>query len=200
MPSTLIDIITRDCGAEAYTDYAEFQVTDPDVIVSAARQTLDSIPPSFGSCVMVSAGFTAILKSQGIPAVVVLGDLLINGQYAFECRGNIPGATYEGEFVDAKWDGHAWVMLAGVLCDLSIFRSAYATKTPSNLKTFISQQFGEGKGALMCPHDSLPVGMEFVPKFALNDDQILGILDGLSRQHLRLSDEIRGGIPGCVGS
>lgn len=49
-------------------------------------------------------------------------DLLINGQYAFECRGNIPGATYEGEFVDAKWDGHAWVILAGVLCDLSIFR------------------------------------------------------------------------------
>ena len=75
-------------------------------------------------------------------------------------------------------------MLAGVLCDLSIFRSAYATNTPSNLKTFISQQFGEGKGALMCPHDSLPVGMEFVPKFALNDDQILGILDGLSKQAL----------------
>ena len=184
VPSTLIDIITRDCGAEAYTDYAEFQITDPDVIVSAARQTLDSIPPSFGSCVMVSAGFTAILKSKGIPAVVVLGDLLINGQYAFECRGNIPGATYEGEFVEAKWDGHAWVMLAGVLCDLSIFRSAYATKTPSNLKTFISQQFGEGKGALMCPHNSLPVGIEFVPKFALNDAQILGILDGLSRQAL----------------
>lgn len=36
----------------------------------------------------------------------------------------------------------------------------------------------------MCPHDSLPVGMEFVPKFALNDDQILGVLDGLSRQAL----------------
>jgi hypothetical protein len=56
---------------------------------------------------MVSAGFTAILKSQGIPAVVVLGDLLINGQYAFECRGNIPGQPTR-EFVDAKWDGHAW--------------------------------------------------------------------------------------------
>ncbi|WP_339231405.1 hypothetical protein MHH62_16445 [Pseudomonas sp. FSL L8-0168] len=99
MPSTLIDIITRDRGAQGYTDYADFQITDPNVIVSAAKQTLDSIPPSFGSCVMVSAGFTAILKSKGIPAVVVLGDLLINGQYAFECLGNIPGATYEGEFV-----------------------------------------------------------------------------------------------------
>lgn len=139
---------------------------------------------------MVSAGFTAILKSKGIPAVVVLGDLLINGQCAFECRGNIPGATYEGEFMEAKWDGHSWVMLAGVLCDLSIFRSAYATKTPINLKTFISQQFGEGKGALMCPHDSLPAGMESVPRFALNDIQILGILDGDSSWHSQLSREL----------
>ncbi|MGY3301808.1 hypothetical protein ACVK1X_001086 [Pseudomonas sp. PvR086] len=159
MPSTLVDIIIRDRGAEAYSDYAGFQITDPDVIVSAARQTLESIPPSFGSCVMVSAGFTAILKSQKIPAVVVLGELLINGQYAFECRGNIPGATYEGEFVDAKWDGHAWVMLAGVLCDLSIFRSAYATKTPSNLKTFISQQFGEGNACRHAQRSTVPSGL-----------------------------------------
>lgn len=92
--------------------------------------------------------------------------------------------------MEAKWDGHAWVMLAGVLCDLSIFRSAYATKTPSNLKTFISQQFGEGKGALMCPHDSLPAGMESVPRFALNDIQILGILDGDSSGHSQLSREL----------
>jgi hypothetical protein len=48
--------------------------------------------------------------------------------------GSIPGATYEGEFVEAKWDGHAWVMLAGVLFDLSYSRSAYATKTPSNFE------------------------------------------------------------------
>lgn len=67
VPSTLVDIIIRDRGAQAYTDYAEFQITDPDVIVSAARQTLDSIPPSFGSCVMVSAGFTAFSNLKGYP-------------------------------------------------------------------------------------------------------------------------------------
>lgn len=60
-----------------------------------------------------------------------------------------PLASYEGEIVEATWDGYAWVMLARALCALSIFRSAYATKTPSNLKTFISEQFGESKGALM---------------------------------------------------
>lgn len=49
-------------------------------------------------------------------------------------EGVSPGATDGGEFVEAKWDGHAWVMLEGVLCDLSIFQSGCATKTPSNLK------------------------------------------------------------------
>jgi len=106
MPSILRDIITRDLDAVAYAEYAQFKITAPDIIVGAARQTLDSIPTVFGSCVMINAGFAAILKSQGIPAVVILGDLLINDQFAFECRGNIPGATYEEELVEATWDAN----------------------------------------------------------------------------------------------
>ncbi|MCY1377447.1 hypothetical protein D9M69_650210 [compost metagenome] len=73
-------------------------------------------------------------------------------------------------------------MLGDVICDLSIFRSAYATQQPSNLKAFIARHFGAGKGALMCAPDSLPPGMEFVPQFALKDDQIYGLLEGLSYQ------------------
>lgn len=182
MDYALQEIITRDRGEEAYAEYEGFQIVDTNVIVQAARQTLDAIPPSFGSCVMVSAGFAAILDSLGVPAVVVLGDLKVDGRFAFECRGNIPGATYDGEVVEATWDGHAWVMVDNVICDLSIFRSAYNTPKPSHLQTFINRHFGEGKGALLCPPGTLPQGMEFVPKYALTDDQICGILDGLSRQ------------------
>jgi hypothetical protein len=130
---------------------------------------------------MVSAGLVAALKSQNVSAVVILGDLLVNGKYAFLCQGNLPGATYEGEFVNATWDGHAWVMIDSVICDLSIFRTAYALEHQSNLKAFMAQ-FGEGKGALMCAPGSLPPGMEFIPKFALTDDQIYGVLEGLSHQ------------------
>lgn len=183
MTMTLLqDIITRDRGAEAYTEYAAYQITSPDVIVETARRTLVSISPAFGSCVMISAGFVAALKSQGVPAVVILGDLLIDGDYAFKCRGNIPGATYDGEVVNATWDGHAWVLIGDVICDLSIFRTAYAIQQPSRLKAFITRHFGAGKGALMCAPDSLPPGMEFVPQFALKDDQIFGLLEGLSYQ------------------
>lgn len=182
MACTLQKIITRDRGEEAYAEYANFQIADTDVIIQAARQTLDAIPPSFGSCVMMSAGFAAILNSLGVPAVVILGDLKVDGCFAFECRGNIPAATYDGEVVEATWDGHAWVMVDNVICDLSIFRSAYNTPQPSHLQIFINRHFGEGKGALLCPPGTLPHGMEFVPKYALTDNQICGILDGLSKQ------------------
>lgn len=73
-------------------------------------------------------------------------------------------------------------MIGDILCDLSIFRSAYATDRPNILKSFVAQYFGEGKGALLCPVENIPSGMEFVPKYALNDEQIWGLLDGLSRQ------------------
>ncbi len=104
----LQEIITRDRGADAYSEYASYRLTSSDVLVETAKRTLASVPSSFGSCVMISAGLVAALKSQCICAVVILGDLLINGKYVFQCRENLPSPTYEGEFVNATWDGHAW--------------------------------------------------------------------------------------------
>lgn len=182
MAVTLQEIITRDRGLDAYREYAQCEISDINVVAQAARQTLGMIQPSLGSCVMVSAGFVAILKSVGIEAVVILGDLKIDGRFIFECRGNIPGASYDGEVVNATWDGHAWVVIGDLVCDLSIFRTAYALPHPSLLKSFINHHFSDGRGALLCPPGAIPQGMEFVPKYVLNDDQIHGILEGLSRQ------------------
>jgi len=79
-------------------------------------------------------------------------------------------------------DGHAWVMIGDCLCDLSIFRTAYGLAQPNHLSSYILEHFGTAKGAFMCYPHQMPVGMEFVPKFALNDDQIYGLLEGLSHQ------------------
>ena len=182
MAATLQEVIIRDRGQEAYREYAQCEISDINVVARVAMQTLEMIQPSLGSCVMVSAGFVAILKSVGIEAVVILGDLKIDGRFIFECRGNIPGASYDGEVLNATWDGHAWVVIGDLVCDLSIFRTAYALPHPSLLKSFINHHFGDGRGALLCPPGTIPQGMEFVPKYALSDDQIHGILEGLSRQ------------------
>ncbi|MCB4796116.1 hypothetical protein LGR51_16580 [Pseudomonas sp. NP21570] len=99
----LQNIIIRDLGQEAYEDYSRQQITNPDVIAAAAKGTLSSIPPMPGHCVMISAGFVAALRASGVTAFVILGDLLINGKYAFRCYHNLPNPTHDDELVDATW-------------------------------------------------------------------------------------------------
>lgn len=183
MSTTLLrDIIIRDLGQEAYEEYANQQITNPDVITETAKSTLFSIPPMPGHCVMISAGFVAALRASGVTAVVILGDLLINGRHAFRCYNNLPSPTHDDELVNASWDGHAWVMIGDCLCDLSIFRTAYGLQQPNHLSAYILEYFGTGKGAFMSYPHQMPIGMEFVPRFALNDHQIYGLLEGLSHQ------------------
>lgn len=132
---------------------------------------------------MISAGFVAALKSYySIPAIAVIGDLYINGTPVFKCKKNIPTPSRDNPTIREHWDGHCWVEVGGYICDLSLFRSAYALKGPSLLKNFIINNFGEGKGAILLPLNNLPQGMDFIPKYVLNESQISGILSGLAEQ------------------
>lgn len=80
-------------------------------------------------------------------------------------------------------------MIGESTCDLSIFRTVYDLAQPNRLSGYILKHFGADKGAFMCYPNQLPPGMEFVPKFALTDDQIHGLLDVLSYQARALQQE-----------
>ena len=179
---SLHHIIRRDLGTELFEEFNSYLIQDAELIIEIAKAILESIPATFGSCVMVSAGFTAALRSQGIPSVVILGDLIIEGKYAFKCSGNLPRPRYEAEIINKKWDGHAWVVIGELIFDLSVFRSAYALQHPSHLKTYVLKHFGSGKGAIMSTAENLPSGIKFVPHHALDDEQIFCILEGLPLQ------------------
>lgn len=180
---TLEEIIRRDRGDELFKLYALNANFTDSKLVDTVRKTLNTIPPSFGACVMISAGLVAALEVvHGISAVAIAGDLKVNGHHIFKCNKNISIPTQNDEIIQETWDGHCWVEVNGTICDLSIFRSAYEIQRPSILKTFILSNFGEGKGALLSPIESLPSGLEYIPKYALNDHQISTVLSGLSAQ------------------
>ena len=144
------------------------------------RNMLASVEPQFGSCVMLSGAFVVALSVHySIPAIAVVGDLMIHGKPVFKCNGNIPMPEKNNEILNTTWDGHCWVEIGGVICDLSIFRSAYNINRPSLLSTFITSEFGEGKGAILSAPEALPYGMEYVPKHVLNDKQLEAIIGGL---------------------
>lgn len=176
-------IIRRDRGDESFHLYDSCQDASIEELADTIKNILDSIPPSFGSCVMVSAGLVAALKIvHGIHAIAVVGDLRVNGVDIFKCKSNIPIPSEEGEVICGKWDGHCWVELDGTIFDLSVFRSAYAVESPRILKDFMLSGFGEDKGAVVFPINSLPNGLEYTPKYVLNDVQISCLLGGLSAQ------------------
>lgn len=177
------DIVHRDISSIAYDEYSSFTLNSTDEVAEIITTTLASIPPAFGTCVMMSAGLVAALRAHSIPAIAVLGDLIIEDISVFKCSGNLPSPSYEGEVINANWDGHCWVEIAGMICDISVFRSAYSTNSPNLLKNFVLEQFGTGKGALLSYPGQLPRGMKFNPKYALDDPQIRCILEGLSMQH-----------------
>lgn len=177
------DIVQRDISPEAYDEYSSYTLSSPDELAEIVTTTLASIPPAFGTCVMMSAGLVAALRAHSIPAIAVLGDLVVEDIAVFKCSENLPSPSYEGEVINANWDGHCWVEIAGMICDISVFRSAYTTQGSSLLKKFVIEQFGTGKGALLSYPDQLPRGMKFNPKHVLNDPQIGFILEGLSMQH-----------------
>lgn len=184
VPSNILEyIIRRDRGDESFQLYASNTNFTVEKLADTVRKTLNSIPLSFGSCVMISSGLVAALEVEhDISAVAVVGDLKVNGLNIFKCKKNVPMPTGNDEIIQETWDGHCWVEINGIICDLSIFRSAYAIQSSSVLKAFILNNFGEGRGALLSPAESLPSGLKYVPKYALNDHQISGALGGLSAQ------------------
>lgn len=176
------EIVCRDRSLEEWEHYSSYQCPSPEVLKEPMQMMLASVQPAFGSCVMLSGAFViALAVHYSIPAIAVVGDLKILGNTVFKCNGNVP--IPEGdEILNYSWDGHCWVEIGGVICDLSIFRSAYNTNRPSLLKQYITSQFGSGKGAVLSAPEDLPTGMEYVPKYVLNDKQLSAIINGLAYQ------------------
>jgi hypothetical protein len=57
---------------------------------------------------------------------------------------------------------------------------ADAIDSPSVLNQFIMNKFGQGRGALLSPVGQLQtIGMDYIPKYVLNDAQINGLVAGL---------------------
>jgi hypothetical protein len=160
--------------------YSRYSLSSPQILAETAREILAMAPPLFGAFAMLSAGWASLLRSCGIPAIAVAGDLNICGTKVFKCNRNLPVAGNSGKAIIKSWDGHCWIEIDGCVGDLSIFRTAYAIKAPSVLNQFIVNKFGQGRGMLLSPTGQLQtMGMDYVPKYVLNDAQINGLVAGL---------------------
>ena len=181
---TLKQLITLAYNIKEAENYFQFRLDNPQILISSAKEILANLPHSFGACAMLSAVWAAILRDRySIPAIAVAGDLKIENITVFQCKNNIPEKSKYGKEKPETWDGHCWIEVNDYVGDLSIFRTAYAISGPSILKEFILSNFGNGKGCLICSHQELnQMGMEYLPKFVLNESQVTGLIKGLGTQ------------------
>lgn len=179
----LRQLITKYRGASEAEYYFSYSLKNIEPLANTARQFMSTIPPSFGACAQMSACWAGYLREHhSIPAIVVAGDLKINGTRVFKCKENLPDAKKTGKIISGKWKGHCWIEIDGYIGDLSIFRTAYAITGPSVLKDYIASNFGFGRGAIISPSKELPEGMQYDPKYVLKDNQINSLISGMSYQ------------------
>ena len=174
-------LISRYRGVEDAQQYLDFTLDEPQKLLDVARDIMRNVPPTFGACAMLSAMWAGYLKDHfSIPAIVVAGDLKISGKTIFKCKKNLPEPSKSGKVISSSWSGHCWIEVDGWIGDLSVFRTAYQIDGPSVLKEFIISSFGQNRGALLCQQQDLPLGMKYVPKFVLKDNQIDSLISGMA--------------------
>ena len=164
-------------GEEYAKRHYRYSDLDLKLIESEISDLLMFVPKLHGACVGMSTMLAVRLNdAHNIPAVVVAGNLQVDGIPIFETDDLIP--ILNGY---STWDGHCWVEIAGYICDVSLLRSAYSIEgRPSVLRSFATKTFGIKKGGFACKYDHLKsMGMSYDAKSVLPDSQFTPILSGM---------------------
>ncbi len=183
----IAELIQRDVGYAEAERFEKFRLSSTEVLADTASELLAHTPPLFGQCAAMSAMWAAMLRDRHrIPAMVVAGDLIIDGCAVFLSDRNIPNPLTETELRIPDWDGHCWIEIADYIGDISIFRTARNIDRPSVLRRFIEHRFGLHRGMMLLPRSSLSdLRMHYVPRYILTENEmnclIAGMMDELQK-------------------
>ncbi len=126
---TMQDLISRSYSEEETMRFSEYKISQADkgTIVQAGNDILKNVPKIPFACALMSALWRSVIKDNTtIPTHVVAGNLLMNSRKIF--YNNDPSEKIQQTFETSNysWDGHVWVSFAGIIGDISFFRSAYS--------------------------------------------------------------------------
>lgn len=177
----MFDLISKFRGNVDAKLWASCSAANIHPITESATRLLASVPPTFGSCAMLSSAWATLLRERyNIPAVVVAGDLVLDGVPVFVSSQNLPDGKSSGLQDFGEWNGHCWINVGGKIGDISLFRSAYAVSPTHHLAKFVRSNFGCGRGAIFSSVSDLEdSNMHYLPKYVLADEQVKGLWAGL---------------------
>jgi hypothetical protein len=168
--------------------FLNYKLNDKDInfLKTNIKNTLSIIPPDSYNCANLSSLLGAVIMDNSeIPVTIMTGHLDYEGYRLFSCDKPIP--TKQTKKNGEYWNGHCWIEFGEYILDLSIFRTVYYTeKFPETIKNNIINKYGKGKGSIMIPTDNFEeYGFTYTPRFALNNNQINGLVLGAEEKYLK---------------
>jgi len=120
-----------------------------------------------------------VRNTASIPAHLVGGSLSLHGRRIFGNDFEMTDNNNPFEIPRLDWDGHVWVVFGGVIGEISLFRTAYASSSPSWLRKRVFDSFGRNRGILLGEHHFLQnLGLDYQSKYVATDHQIAGLVNG----------------------
>ncbi|MBY0540593.1 MAG: hypothetical protein K2P52_04170 [Campylobacterales bacterium] len=179
MNEIIYNLIEKYKSNEEKNEYIEYVYDDVEILKQTGIELLTEVPILPGLCAPMSARWAYILnKNYSIPAIVVAGNLKLNGNTIFNCNQNLPTKITSETFFKDIWNGHCWVEINGIIADISIFRTAAEISKSHDLNKYFSN-FGKNKGALIAKKNYIPCELEYIPKYVLSNMQIEALNNGL---------------------
>lgn len=182
MNKTLIDLISSSYDDDEARKVESFVPKNSDVqeLADAGKAVLIKFPNKAGACALMSAMWTAFVRdTSDHPVHAVAGELYVEGVRVFGSDIDSVNSKngLSGENLD--WDGHCWVSFGSLICDVSIFRTAYSREANPLLYSKIISAFGKGRGIMIMEAEQLEgMGFEYRPKYVLTDTEVTGLVKG----------------------
>jgi hypothetical protein len=172
------NLISNSYSQEEARKFLQYTLSDADkkAISQAGIDILKNIPKLPYACAHMSALWgTRIRDTTLIPTHVVAGNLFINNRKIFFSDTSSEEVRQVFEKSNYSWDGHVWVSFAGIIGDISIFRTAYSQPKDHWLHQLIINEFGMGRGLLLGTKSN----MTYEAKYVLTDKHINSLIKGM---------------------
>ena len=171
-------LISNSYSQEEARKFLQYTLSDADkkAISQVGIDILKNIPKLPYACAHMSALWGALIRdTTPIPTHVVAGNLFINKRKIFFSDQSSEEVSQVFEKSNYSWDGHVWVSFAGMIGDISIFRSAYSQPKDHWLYQLIMNEFGPGKGLLLGPKSNVT----YEAKYVLTEKHINSLIKGV---------------------
>ncbi len=146
-------------------------------VADVGREILQHVPSAPGACALMTAVWVTLVRDRtGLPVHHVAGNLAVDGERIYGCdspAGEIAAAFDQSQLA---WDGHCWLAIGQFVGDLSIFRTAYSSRSHPRLRRVVLEEFGPGRGLLLARSQSLAAsGLLYEPNYVLSATQVDGL-------------------------